>query len=1161
MKKAFVKVISVMLVVVITLTAAPLSGFVGLELPQWLDFSITSSAATISGACGENLTWSYNTSTYTLTISGTGEMYDYGYNNHPWKSYEYSIRYVVVNNGVTTIGEYAFAYCNNLIKVTIGDSVTTIGERAFHSCDSLTSVTIPDSVTTIGSYAFEDCTNIKNVFINDVAAWCNITFGGKLSNPLIYGGCLFLNGDKVIDLVITDGVTKINGYAFSGCSSLTSVTIPDSVKTIGEYAFYSCDSLTNITIPDGVATIGNYVFYSCDSLTSVTIPDSVTTIGEYAFYSCDSLTSVTIPDSVITIGERAFYNTGYYNDNNNWENDILYINNHLIDAKTSISGDYEIKEGTITIDYWAFSSCDSLTSVTIPDSVITIGESAFYSCDSLTSVTIGDSVTTIGDSVTTIGNYAFEDCTSLTSVTIGDSVTTIGDYAFRDCDSLISVAIGDSVTIIGNSAFSGCTSLTSVTIPDSLKTIGSNAFYNCIGIEDITIGDSVTSIGAYAFEKCTNIKKVYIRDVAAWCNITFGYEYRGVLSNPLYNGGHLFLNGDKITDLVIPDGVTKINDYAFYNCISITSVTIPDSVTSIGKEAFYGCSYIEEVNISDISSWCNITFNSSYSNPLSYSKKLILNGEKVADLVIPDDVTSINDYAFRNCDSLTSVTIPDSVTSIGKEAFYRCTYLTNVITGDGATSIGDYAFYDCDRLTDVIIGDSVTTIGRRAFYECRNLENVTMGKSIKSIDNEAFYYCVGIRKVNISDISAWCNIDFDNGASNPLNCGNCSISYYRTTLVLNGKTVTNLVIPEDVTELKDYTFGRCSSITSVTIPDSVTSVGNNAFGGCSKLSDVYYYGTEKQWNNIIIEENNSTLINATIHYNYDPVSHYNAVITPPTCTEQGYTTYTCACGDSYIDNYVKATGHSYTAEITTPATHTSKGVMTYTCACGDTYTEVINKTYTHSYEEVVTPPTCTRQGYTTYTCECGSTYKSNYVYALGHTDGDVVEENYVAPTCTANGSKDNVTYCTACGIETSREKVVISATGHKYVNGKCEYCGDKDVYYYNGTFHIQTPSTTTIRHKDGIKLHATVEGTAPKGSYIEWTASNSNFKTEEINDGNSLQIVSDKNGNTTFTATLYSEDGEVLATDTIEMKSKAGFFDKISSFFRLLFGKPTIHEQ
>ena len=154
-----------------------------------------------------------------------------------------------------------------------------------------------------------------------------------------------------------------------------------------------------------------------------------------------------------------------------------------------------------------------------------------------------------------------------------------------------------------------------------------------------------------------------------------------------------------------------------------------------------------------------------------------------------------------------------------------------------------------------------------------------------------------------------------------------------------------------------------------------------------------------------------------------------------------------------------------------------------------------------------------------------------------------------------------MTCCTACGVETSREKVVISATGHKYVNGKCEYCGDKDVYYYNGTFHIQTPSTTTIRHKDGIKLHATVEGTAPKGSYIEWTASNSNFKTEEINDGNSLQIVSDKNGNTTFTATLYSEDGEVLATDTIEMKSKAGFFDKISSFFRLLFGKPTIHEQ
>ena len=162
--------------------------------------------------------------------------------------------------------------------------------------------------------------------------------------------------------------------------------------------------------------------------------------------------------------------------------------------------------------------------------------------------------------------------------------------------------------------------------------------------------------------------------------------------------------------------------------------------------------------------------------------------------------------------------------------------------------------------------------------------------------------------------------------------------------------------------------------------------------------------------------------------------------------------------------------------------------------------------------------------------------------------------------CTETGSKDDVTYCTVCSAETSRETVVIPATGHNYVNGTCTNCGDKDVYYYNGTFHIKTPSMTEIRHKDGIKLHASIDGTAPAGSYVVWTSSNSNFKTEQINNGNSLKIVSDKDGKTTFTATLYSEDGEVLATESIEMRSKAGFFDKFGSFFRTLFGGTKIHE-
>ena len=356
--KMFIKALSVMLAVVLTLTAAPLSGFVGLEFPEWLDFSIMSSAAETSGTCGDNLTWNFDESTGTLTISGKGAMYDYYYyngsnrDNRPWKSYKYSIKTVIINNNVTTIGDDAFADCDSLTSVTIPDSVTTIGEWAFSRCDSLasvtipdsvttiggaafayceslTSVTIPDSITTIGDYAFNDCYSLKSVIIPDSVTTIGVAaFYGCISltsitvdsNNKYYSsnedGVLF-NKDKTqliqypvgntrTNYAILDSITTIGVKAFSYCDSLTSVTIPNSVTSIGNGAFERCTSLTSVTIPNSVTSIGYGVFECCTSLTSVIIPDSVTTIGEWAFSYCDSLASVTIPDSVTTIGERAF---------------------------------------------------------------------------------------------------------------------------------------------------------------------------------------------------------------------------------------------------------------------------------------------------------------------------------------------------------------------------------------------------------------------------------------------------------------------------------------------------------------------------------------------------------------------------------------------------------------------------------------------------------------------------------------------------------------------------------------------------------------------------------------------------------------------------------------------------------------------------------------
>ena len=260
--------------------------------------------------------------------------------------------------------------------------------------------------------------------------------------------------------------------------------------------------------------------------------------------------------------------------------------------------------------------------------------------------------------------------------------------------SIKSVLINEGVTSVSAYAFYGCTSLTSAIIGDSVTSIGEDAFYKCTSLRSVTIGDSVTSIGNYAFSGCSSLDAVYISDLAAWCNIDFS----GYSSNPLNN---LYINGTLVTDLVIPDSVTSIRNYAFRICTSLTSVTIGGSVTSIGNYAFYYCDALDAVYISDIAAWCNISFGDSYSNPLDYANNLYLNGTLVTDLVIPDSVTSIRKYAFSGCTSLTSVTIPDSFTSIGSSTFSSCTSLTSVTIPDSVTSIGSSAFAGCTAIKKV----------------------------------------------------------------------------------------------------------------------------------------------------------------------------------------------------------------------------------------------------------------------------------------------------------------------------------------------------------------------------------------------------------------------------------------------------------------------------
>ena len=505
---------------------------------------------------------------------------------------------LTIGNGITSIGDYAFYYCRSLTSITIPDSVSSIGSYAFEGCSSLTSIAIPDSVTSIGSSAFYGCSSLTSVIIgNSVTSIGSKAFSGCTGELIINSKIIetdytadnypmnssngWLYGSKFTEITIGHNITKIGDYAFRACSSLTSVTIPDSVTSIGERAFRNCDSLTSVTIPDSVTSIGSSAFYGCSSLTSAIIGNSVTSIGSYAFEGCSSLTSIAIPDSVTSIERGAFSRcsnlAAFYGKFASEDNRCLIVDGKLISFAPAGLTSYTIPDGVTSIGDRTFYNCGSLTSVTIGNGVTSIGDYAFLFCSSLTSITIPDGVTSIG-------SYAFEGC-SLTSVTIPDSVTSIGAYAFYNCNSLASITIPNSVTSIGGKAFSGCRCKLTINcnIP-SASSPDESGFYGYF--TEVIIGDSVTSIGDFAFSGCT-CELIIINSKI------IGTDYTA--DNYPMNSSNGWLYGSEFTKLTIGHNITKIGDYAFYNCNSLTSATIGSGVTSIGRYAFDECSNLKKV--------------------------------------------------------------------------------------------------------------------------------------------------------------------------------------------------------------------------------------------------------------------------------------------------------------------------------------------------------------------------------------------------------------------------------------------------------------------------------------------------------------------------------------------------------------------------------------
>ena len=513
--------------------------------------------------------------------------------------------------------------------------------------------------------------------------------------------------------------------------------------------------LTSVTIPDGVTAIADRAFENHKALERVAIPPSVTKFGRDAFKGCDNLTGVFISDLA------AWCRLSFEMDGKSWDNPLCYAHNLYLNGLLVRS--IEIPKSVSSIGKYAFRGCTSLTRVMIPRNVTYIDAGAFADCGNLKEFAVA------------------EDSNHYKSVD-GLLLTKDGRTLVAVPGGLEAVKIPDGVVTIGDCAFLGCKKVSKVSIPDGVTSIGYKAFAKCSGLEIIEMPPSMMKFGPDAFGGCNKLAKVCITDLAAWCRVI--YDWHVTLFR---DGCGLYLNGNMVNDLVIPDGVESIVGDLFRGCASLTRVTIPKSLERCSGSAFANCPNLVEFRIEN----GNRHFKLENGMLLTKDgKKLVAAPGGIESAKIPDCVVEILGSAFKGCRRLSEVKIPNGVVRIGFNAF-DSSGLKSVVVPDGVKTIGGWAFIGCPNLVDVTIAGSVENIGVCAFAVNRHLENVVIHDGVRNISGEAF----------------------------------------------SGARIKSIAIPGSVTNIAEKAFAGCRQLESVTVPEGLTNIHERAFAGCSKLLD------------------------------------------------------------------------------------------------------------------------------------------------------------------------------------------------------------------------------------------------------------------------------------------------------------------------------------